>query len=55
MANILDAFQENQDAKKAIDTSKKLKIGIIGTSATVRSGSYAQVIEALDVCITGKS
>jgi len=31
MANILDAFQENQDAKKEIDTSKKLKIGIIGT------------------------
>ncbi|MDY3302747.1 MAG: Gfo/Idh/MocA family oxidoreductase [Clostridia bacterium] len=30
MANILDAFKENQD-KKEIDTSKKLKVGIIGT------------------------
>ncbi len=30
MADILDAFKENQD-KKEIDTSKKLKVGIIGT------------------------
>ncbi len=42
MANILDAFQENQDAKKAIDTSKKLKIGIIGTGwiADAHMASY---------------
>ena len=42
MANILDAFQENQEAKKAIDTSKKLKIGIIGTGwiADAHMASY---------------
>ncbi len=30
MGNILDAFKENHD-KKVIDTSKKLRVGIIGT------------------------
>lgn len=30
MGNILDAFKENHD-KKTIDTSKKLRVGIIGT------------------------
>lgn len=29
--NILDAFKEEQTAEKAIDTSKKIKVGIIGT------------------------
>ena len=31
MANILDAFKENQETAKEIDTSKKVKVGIIGT------------------------
>jgi len=31
MANILDAFKENQETAKEIDTSKKIKVGIIGT------------------------
>ena len=30
MANVLDAFKENQETK-AIDTSKKIRIGFIGT------------------------
>ncbi len=29
--NILDAFKEDHSAKKEIDMSKKLKVGIIGT------------------------
>ena len=31
MANILDAFKENQEIANEIDTSKKVRIGIIGT------------------------
>ena len=31
MANILDAFKENQETAKEVDTSKKIKVGIIGT------------------------
>lgn len=31
MGNILDKFKEVVEEKKQIDTSKKLRIGIIGT------------------------
>lgn len=34
-------------AREAVAATKNNKIGIIGTSATVKSGSYAKVIEAL--------
>lgn len=34
-------------AREAVAATKNKKIGIIGTAATVKSGSYAKVIEAL--------
>jgi len=34
-------------ARAAVEATKNNKIGIIGTAATVKSGSYAKVIEAL--------
>ncbi len=34
-------------AKAALGTSKNGKIGVIGTEATIRSGAYARVLEAL--------
>ena len=34
-------------AREAVAATKNSKIGIIGTAATVKSGSYAKVIEAL--------
>lgn len=35
-------------ARRALDSTKKGKIGIIATSSTVRSGKYAATIKALD-------
>ena len=35
-------------AKEAVKLSKNKKIGVIGTSATVKSGSYEKAVKALD-------
>ena len=51
MANILDAFKENHD-KKEIDTSKKLKVGIIGTG-WIADAHIAQYLLMPDVEIVG--
>lgn len=47
MGNILDAFKENHD-EKVIDTSKKLKIGIIGTG-WIADAHIAEYLKMPDV------
>ena len=61
MANILDAFKENQETAKEIDTSKKVKVGIIGTGwiAEAHVREYVQmpdveIVAAADL-IPGKA
>ncbi len=60
MANILDAFKENQE-KKAVDTSRKLKVGIIGTGwiADAHAKSYKDMpdveVVALADLVPGKA
>lgn len=51
MSNILDAFKENHD-KKEIDTSKKLKVAIIGTG-WIADAHIEQYLAMPDVEIVG--
>ena len=61
MANILDAFKENQETAKEVDTTKKIKVGIIGTGwiAEAHAVGYKQmedveVVAAADL-VPGKA
>lgn len=48
MSNILDKFKEVQEEKKEIDTSKKLRVGIIGTGwiAEPHATAYMKMADA---------
>ena len=61
MADILDRFKEDTTETKAVDTSKKLRIGIIGTGwiaeahiAAYKKYADAEIVAACDI-IPGKA